>query len=222
MDNKALKTTIIVMALLFAVYVFFNNPFTRSSQPLASSAICMDYSKDKPNTLKHSLVKELVKNYKNNQLVAIQTATVNAVPNDAQCIWFELDSIKKFIYHIEKGFEANKPGVKGKLGLRMYYAAYPQDTLWGTKGYEELASLSKDPTTAKYGRKHTLVLIPTLEIHGVNADFNPIDATTYTGFNSSVNPFSNPSYVPMALSASVMAKNHGRLQPPYPATGNAF
>ncbi len=222
MENKALKTTIIVMALLFAVYAFFNNPFTASALPPSSTAICIDYSKDKPNTLKHSLVAEMVKNYRTNQLVSIQTATVNPVANDAQCIWFPLDSIKKFIYHIEKGFETQKPGAKANLGLRMYYSAYPDDKLWSDKGYEEIAYLANNPTTALYGRKHTLVLIPTLEIHGVNSDFNPIDPATYTGFNSATNPFSNPSYVPMAMSASVMGKNHGDLQPPYPFTGNAF
>jgi hypothetical protein len=222
MENKALKTTIIVMSLLFAVYAYFNNPFTLSAPPLSGNEICMDYSKDKPATLKHSLVSEMIKNYRDNQLVSIQTATANPVPNDAQSIWFHLDSIKKFIYHIEKGFETQKPGAKGDLGLRIYYAAYPKETLWGTKGYEDIADLANDPTTAQYGKKHTLVMIPTLEIHGVNSDFNPIDPATYTGFNSPTNPFSNPNYVPMAMSSSVMAKNHGSLCPPALSTGNAF
>ncbi len=219
-NNKTLKTIILAMAVLFAVYVYFNNPFTLSS--LQSNQICMDYSRDKPATLKHSLVAEMVRNYRANQLVSIQTAAVNPVLNDAQSIWFHLDSIKKFIYHIEKGVETNKPGIKTDLGLRIYYAAYPEKSLWSTKGYEEIANLANDLTTALYEKKHTLVMIPTLEIHGVNADFNPIDINTYTGFGSATNPFSNPSYVPMALSVDVMAKNHGRLQPPYPSIGNAF
>jgi hypothetical protein len=220
MENRTLKTIIFAMAILFAVYAYFNNPFSISSA--TTSEICMDYSKDKPSILKHSLVAEMVKNYRNNQLVSIQTAPINAVTNDAQSIWFHLDTIKKFIYHIEKGVETNKPGAKTDLGLRLYYAAYPKQSLWGTKGYEELANLANDPTTALYEKKHTLVLIPTLKIHGINADFNPIDINTYTGFGSSTNPFSTPGYVPMALSVDVMAKNHGDLSPPYSQIGQAF
>jgi hypothetical protein len=221
MQTKTLKTIILAMAVLFAVYAYFNNPFTVSSAP-TTSQICMDYSKDKPSILKHSLVAEMVKNYRENQLVSIQTAPVNAVANDAQSIWFPLDSIKKFIYHIEKGVANNKPGAKTDLGLRIYYAAYPDKKLWGDKGYEEIAYLANNPTTALYEKKHTLVMIPTLEIHGVNADFNPIDIKTYTGFDSPTNPFLTPGYVPMAMAIDVMAKNHGGLCPPASSVGNAF
>jgi hypothetical protein len=204
MENKTLKTIIFAMTVLFAIYAYFNNPFSISSTP-TSSEICMDYSKDKPSILKHSLVSEMIKNYRNNQLVSIQTAPVNAVANDAQSIWFHLDSIKKFIYHIEKGVQVNKPGSKTDLGLRIYYAAYSDKT-----------------TPTSYDKKHTLIMIPTLEIHGINADFNPIDINTYTGFDSPTNPFSTPGYVPMAMAVDVMAKNHGGLSPPATITGQAF
>jgi hypothetical protein len=205
MENRTLKTIILSMAILFATYAYFNNPFSLSGSPLTGEEICMDYSKDKPATLKHSLVAEMVKNYRDNQLVSIQTALVNAVPNDAHSIWFPLDSIKKFIYHIEKGVIDNKPGAKTDLGLRIYYAAY-----------------SEKNAPANYEKKHTLVMIPTLKIHGVNADFNPIDINTYTGFDSPTNPFSTLGYVPMAMAIDVMAKNHGTLCPPASPIGNAF
>jgi hypothetical protein len=222
MENRTLKTIILAMAILFAIYAFFNNPFIVSNPPISGNEICMDYSKDKPSMLKHELVSEMVKNYRDNQLVSIQTASVNAVPNDAQCIWFPLDSIKKFIYHIEKGVSDQNLKIKADLGLRIYYAAYPDKKLWGDKGYEEIANLANNPTTALYERKHTLVMIPTLQIHGINADFNPIDSKTYTGFDSPTNPFSTPGYVPMAMAVDVMAKNHGGLCPPASSVGNAF
>jgi hypothetical protein len=205
MENTSLKTIILGMGASFATYAYFNNPFTVSSTPATTNEICMDYSKDNPSILKHSLVSEMVKNYRDNQLVSIQTATLNPVPNDAQSIWFPLDSIKKFIYHIEKGVEDNKPGAKTDLGLRIYYAAY-----------------SEKNAPANYEKKHTLVMIPTLKIHGINADFNPIDINTYTGFDSPTNPFSTPGYVPMAMAIDVMAKNHGMLSPPNLTSGQAF
>jgi hypothetical protein len=223
MENRNLKIVLVVMSLLFIVYAILNPPFSAAPVVANGDEICMDYSKENPSYLKHTLVAEMVKNYRNNQLASIESPLVpNPVANDAQSIWFPLDSIKKFIYHIEKGIEVEKPNSKPKLGLRMYYAAYPEKSLWGTKGYEELSILSSNSITEQYGKKHTLVLIPTLEIHGVNADFNPTDINTYTGFESPTNPFSSPGYVPMALAIDVMAKNHGGLAPPHSSQGNAF
>ncbi len=222
MENKNLKIIILVMSLLFITYAILNPPFSMSSAPVSSTELCMDFSKYKPATLKHSLVGEMVSNYRKNQLVSIESAAVNPVANDAQSIWFNLDTIKKFIYHIEKGFQQQKPGAKANLGLRLYYAAYPLKTKWSLPGYEGLTPLLGNPVTLQYEKKHTLIMIPTLEIHGVNADFNPIDSATYNGFNSPTNPFSTPGYVPMALSVDVMGKNHGHLIPPYPEVGCAF
>nr|MBP6755893.1 hypothetical protein [Bacteroidia bacterium] len=67
-----------------------------------SNEICTDYSKDNKSKLTSGLVYDMVHKYRNNQLKNIQDPnTGQPIREDAYAIWFDLDTIKKFIYHFE-------------------------------------------------------------------------------------------------------------------------
>jgi hypothetical protein len=174
------------------------------------------------NTLKYQLVKNMIDNYRTNQLNSIQNSNINAVENDAQAIWFDIETLKKFIADVESQTQNNSNMTVNNLGIRFYYAAYPELNRWGTSGYEELSDLLNDPVTQLYEKKHTLIMIPTINVEGIDKDFNPMDKNTYEGFNSTIN---NSNYQIMSVSNSTLsttAKNHGVLFPPDCINGIGF
>lgn len=257
-NNNLLKGAFIALICIFAVYVFFfppkrigGNASLKVKDSIETSIdtalVCMDFNTYKPSTLSIGLVNEMVSIYRGRQLKSIQESTSDPVLNDAYSIWFDLDSIKKFIYHIEKGVKKN--GVSGsKLGLRLYYAAYPDKSKWGTTGYEDLAGFSRDDVTKEYGAKHTLVMIPTIQNKdSIAMDFNPFEKDTYNeglknpkrrmmsdnpaqGANSILIPDITNRRTVMALTTTrtadaaskTMAKNHGVLCPPGGLIGLGF
>lgn len=170
-------------------------------------------SNSKPSTLKYQLVDNMIKNYRSNQLHSIENSIENPVTNDAQAIWFNIETLKKFIADVEAQTQKNSEKNDSKLGIRMYYAAYPEKNKWGTKGFEDLSILLNDPITQLYEKKHTLIMIPTISVNGINKDFNPMDINTYNGFNN----VAKSNYKIMSVSdndSNITAQNHGNLIPP--------
>ncbi len=129
------------------------------------------------------LIQSLVDNYRSNQLACINEGLGI---EDAHSIWFDLVTLKKFIAEIE---EASKnletPVLEEDLGIRFYYAAYPE--------------VPQDPIPESCSKKHTLVLIPTKREDDLNYDFNP---------------FENQESVLAVTGRMALAQNHGDLVPP--------
>lgn len=197
------------------------------------TSICMDYGTISPPTLTTEMVKSMVTEYSDTQLHNIQTAPTNAVPVDARSIWFDLETLKEFLYHIEHNVTKNATQARNKeLGVRIYYAAYPKNDKM-----RDLAATQTDPNFSMnpdYEKLHTLVMIPTIEgDHGENYDFNPLDTNSYIGFvnmrkdgafssNSSsystlsLGTSANPVNTAQGISTNnaVNARNHGELTPP--------
>lgn len=242
METRTLKIIIAGILIVFAAYIYFYPPTGTQPNPTPPDGStndtlvlqdtihqCMDFSKYNPSTLKTGLIADMVSVYRNNQLSAINSK----VSDDAHSVWFHLDSIKKFIYHIEKLSAKNKTN-SDKLGLRFYYAAYPDTAKWSYDSHSDLKDFLKDPEKIKYEKKHTIVMIPTIENStGGNMDFNPADVKTYTlgidnpikkkdGQINSADEATLQKPV-MALTGSsagssiidkTAAKNHGSLIPP--------
>lgn len=222
-----------LLLIAFGVYVYFFPPI-RPNPRVPDTKICMDFDTLKPSTLASGLIYNMVQNYRNQQLVSIQTHTSRAVPSDASAIWFELDTIKKFIYHIEKAVKKNGEN-SSKIGLRFYYAAYPNSSTWTTT-FPDLRGFLQDSITQLYGDKHTLVILPTITKDNVVYDFNPNDPLTYSKglprYNREKSLVHIPALAPSSrISSSVSstsatnstdARNHGVLFPPGNTTGEAF
>jgi len=97
------------------------------------------------------------------------------------------------------------------LGLRFYYAAYPDAQAWTNQ-----ENVLLQETIPVYEKLHTLIVLPTTEINGDNYDFNPLDPATYSG-----NPPTEQTQV-MVSKSTITVKNHGFLVPPSTATGEWF
>lgn len=228
---------LIAVLLVFGVYIYKFPPTKRTSTPCpCSDKICMDYL-DRPSELSVDLIHTMVNKYKGEQLKCINSNS--RIKDDAHSIWFDLETLKKFIYHVEKTTIAkatSDPDLKSlnitkeKLGIRIYYAAYPHFDSW--KNHSDLDDFSKIDGREKYEHLHTVIMIPTLEISkGKMADFNPLDDKTYVGglFDRLGYTFNPATPVPanrtMGLSGlaqrsssnqniSTGAQNHGTLIPP--------
>lgn len=252
MKDKILSAIVAVLAFSFGTYVYnfppikdvVTKPGTKipRNPPINENDICNDYSSEKKSKLTNGLVHDMVQMYRKNQLANIQGFTTNAIVNDAQSIWFDLDTIKKFIYHFEHDIKQNATYANNKKGIRIYYAAYPEDIRsWKTKNeYRDIAFMSDDPTKSQYEKKHTLVMIPTLqnsqgEIYDINL-FEPSTFATGIVRKNNVNDANvmKAAFRPLAVYSMmagpnstaqratvadrVAARNHGTLTPP--STGN--
>ncbi|MFY1045038.1 hypothetical protein [Chryseobacterium sp. GP-SGM7] len=139
-----------------------------------------------PSTLPTTLVQSLVDNYRDNQLSFINE---NLGIDDAHSIWFDLPTLKSFIQNIEEQAQLIDPNIPdADLGVRFYYAAYPE--------------VPQDPIPSDYGKRHTLVMIPTKIEAGLNYDFNPFEEEGRALGVTAIKP------------VMAMAQNHGCLVPP--------
>ena len=228
-------TTLLLAAvsIAFGFYVYKNPPTKPAHSP---EKICMDYSKGDISELSLPLVHEMVHGYRDNQLAKINASSEFS---DAHSIWFDLETLKKFMYHLE--ISAKKNDVSSKeLGLRIYYSRYPLADTWQAT-YPDLVG-HVDPA---YQEHHTLVMIPTIKKQGKNGvidmDFNPIDKTTYEKGLKKIEGDINPKIRIPALSGidkaanygsanlkiatkarSIIAQNHGSLIPPKDNSGEGF
>ena len=151
------------------------------------------------------LVEEMVTNYKTKQYLSILTNKINPMTFDAQSVWFKLDTLKEFIITIEEEAAKHPEHNLKNFGARFYYTAYPKNVVWDELGYEDIAAVDE-----KYEKLHTLIVIPTAEMDGVNCDFDPFDEKTYTGVR------------PAGAATAIMAENHGSLTPPESRSGLWF
>jgi hypothetical protein len=225
---KKVKTRLVISLFLAASMLIFIT--CKSTMNTEDPAVCMKYDKKSIPTLEVDFVNSIIKNYRNNQLKVINGTENNSDKktffsnSDANSIWFDLEKLKNYIYHIEN--QAQKNGKNSKeLGIRFYYAAYPNKENWNQ--YKDLNDFNfKDI----YENKHTLVLIPTINLKGKNTDFNPLDKNSYKeglkfANNSNSQKFkiksSNESFSTSNETnqedTKIMSLNHGSLiPPPYP------
>lgn len=236
MKNKLLAILLLGVITAFAIYVYkFPPRMVEPVELINKDEVCMNYSNDSISSLKNGLIHDMVNLYRDNQLQSIQGSTIRPMNDDAHTIWFNLDTIKKFIYHIEKNVKSNPDTKDSKLGLRIYYAAYPESTLWRSN-YKNLTDLLNDPVTSQYGKKHTLVMLPTiLTKDGKIKDINLLNKSTFTnGLTKFENPkennimpndlrniniaalFPTPSTNTSITNPDddISARNHGALYPP--------
>ena len=152
--------------------------------------------------MKLELVQSMTDNYKSKQLVSITTNPKIPMAFDAEAVWFDLKKLKEFIDTIETETAKHPEYGLSNFGIRFYYSAYPEDV--------NLAQTDAGTVTEKYAKLHTLIMIPTAEINGVNSDFDPYNTDTYKGEK------------PKGIGTTIMAENHGELYPPMTNEGLWF
>lgn len=240
---------LIAVLLAFGAYIYKFPPRKPINLPIKNDKICMDYPDIPMSELSVDLIHTMVNKYRDNQLKCINNNLSDfKEEGDAHSVWFDLDTLKRFIYHIEKTTintvsTTSKNTIKDmkitkeKLGIRIYYSAYPNITEWDS--FTDLVTfLNADDKfkkeRLKYGNLHTIVMIPTLNINGEMKDFNPLDEDTYPDglFDRSGYTFNPVTPVPtnrtMGLSGTAHrssssqnsgAQNHGTLIPPVTSGG---
>lgn len=152
------------------------------------------------NTIASELVQQLIGNYRNNQMQAVNKE-LGII--DSHAIWFDLPKLKKFIACVENEAAKANPDVSEEdLGIRFYYAAYPKAEDW--------AIMESHPVEKEYAERHTLVMIPTLKKADetgemLNYDFCPSNSGSILAMASKTGKSAGPE---------TLAENHGILSPP--------
>ncbi|MFY0628789.1 MAG: hypothetical protein JXR05_00330 [Flavobacteriaceae bacterium] len=238
-STRTLKSIVIALLILLGLSVYINRAEVQKTE-----SFCSDFSKEPRSTLETGLIGDMVSIYRDNQLRGINTEmrnnTLNPSYKGIESILFDLEIVSKFIYHIKQGvYKNSKNPETERLGLRFYYAAYPEKAKWGRSGYIDLEDIIIN--AEEYQKKHTLVILATrVNSDGVVVDFDPFDKDTYEkGLpkytkpeeligTSSIDQSPEAQKQTFSLSSSntgnsnTFSKNHGQLYPPYTSTGIAF
>ena len=147
--------------------------------------------------------------------------TGSRVSNDATNIWFQLSTLKQFIWQIEKDTcgKTCPDGSPLKLGIRLYYARYPSSGLNVPGISGQLKSLD-----SRAANLHTLFMVPTYDSAGKNIDFDPalfdathcrfLPITIPDGINNHYNIRAFMVNSGIAGQGDATVQNHGSLCPP--------
>ncbi|SNR41229.1 hypothetical protein [Dokdonia pacifica] len=232
-----MKIRFLMLVILGGItsFIIYSCSLTQGTISIHKDTICSNYTD--VNTLEVKLIHAMTQKYSDKQLDAINTGTRTRFTQptaqqpekgDSEAIWFDLETLKAFIYHIENEAKKHpqKPAQSKDLGIRIYYASYPDSTHWGN--YTNLPGTGNHQLTNDYSERHTLIMVPTIRRDGIEFDFNPLDYNTYydgmdlTGIYSLVSSSAFLALTGTPSSGSTGAQNHGKLYPPLGDTGNAF
>ncbi|MEM6720528.1 MAG: hypothetical protein AAF611_14470 [Bacteroidota bacterium] len=214
--NALLAATILIVGTIATVQIFFPREVTKLEIP---NFICENYSEETPSELPIDAIFKMTNQYRDNQLKWIQDRLKT---KDARAVWFDLQTLKKFLYAIEHITKKNDRSISDeRLGVCIYYGSYLE------KDNEKYIGLTSDQSD-NLARKHTVVMIPTIERDGKNYDYNPLDVATYekelkyVKSQTNYTPASSSTIIALGATESAnriynnstIARNHGGLFPP--------
>ena len=158
---------------------------------------------------------------------------IDGVGDDANSIWFSLESLKNFIWKVETSVCEKKCPKPLQLGIRLYYGRYPEQLT------NDLAELNPE-----FAQRHTVFMVPTFQDESneqVHWDFDPWHwgndrcrpksmSDWFTAFgnkpfgadNSLIFSIGEDQYFNEGNGTLSSAMNHGDLIPPYPLQGSAY
>jgi hypothetical protein len=231
---------LVTSALLAAVSGYLGFRLYESIHPKPTPPPCpisYDYSTDKSEgIINYETAEALYKNYQNDRGKAFISKgdKLDGFIQDANSVWFSLDRLKNFLWHIEEQ-NCKKP-CRDTLGLRIYFGKYPD-----LNNLTNKSLLGLDGVPKNYSNRHTLFMVPTYKgKDGYDYDFYPggkgcqtpitkspllerkegDEGQSFVTFHapSSFIFFFDKSGVP----TSENSQNHGGLVPPNPPTGTSF
>jgi hypothetical protein len=187
MSLKIVLALVLLTIVTTAGVVYFL--MREGSENIVENSICLSYSKDSVPTLQKGFIDDMKGNYYNNQLSILKNpnnqSRTNLEGGDTQSIWFDLEKLKKFIYHIEN--KAKQSNISSEsLGIRMHFITYPTNDNW--QNYTDLNGFDKEEI---YRSRMSLILVPTKKIEEKNVDFNLLTNTKL-------------EFIPYALSSTNM------------------
>lgn len=168
--------------LLLTAVIYFSCNNSSSSLPIASTGTgtpdCLTCDRDFDGVLAKDFIRVVARYRKThwdviNRIANLpgvasgvnpNTADINGNPTfqDSRCVWFSLDTIKKFMCYMER--YSDSVGIPSdSLGIRFYYAVYPD-------------TATSDFPESEYGTRfgqHTLYMVPTRQVQGEGIDFDP-------------------------------------------------
>lgn len=202
----------------------------KNNAPGTACYSCTNYDSVQPlQKLNAVMLQEMANMYYRNMSSSTLPFSGPFNNTDARSIWFDLDSVKHFIWEVENMVcknkcSENKANTMAGLGLRIYYSRYPQTN--ASSRFTQLGGLP-----ANYTNRHTLFMVPTYDsIPGEHIDFDPykFDAGRCGYLPLQTGTEAAPVFI-TAL-AGVMSKppgansqealNHGGLCPPICKPGN--
>ncbi len=215
--NTSMKKLLILSNLLFLLIILYQGcKSTGGNDTSKKCPACKDYTNSPTSgRISWHFAQTIAENYKTDR--SKSQVWVNQKPtdsSDARTIWFSLETLKQFIWSIEKSNCSN--ACNDSLGIRIYYARYPAftDPLWGTVGLTPVK---------RYANHHTVFMVPTYwdKQYNTHFDFEPGGGKCRKGFDTTSGKRTLLLFGGIAEDAGD-AQNHGNLIPPDDDKGLAF
>lgn len=211
--KKFLVAIIVFLLAVIAVllYNIFNNTPVRSA-PGCSENITMNYTGvEWKSNVSVDDARLMAGNYREDYGKSrIWTGETRGETADARSAWFPLETLKRFIWNIETSNCKNN--CKDSLGIRIYYAKYPD--LSNTEFWNE----GTMGTQSDFALHHTIFMVPTYFTNRFHQDFNPFTDVCH----QKLTEVGNPEKPSKAILTPGDEQNHGSLIPPNAPEGASF
>jgi hypothetical protein len=162
-----MKKLLFATNLIALGFIYFQSCTTSQNAMMNDQQTTLQNYKNSPfSGLSSNLIREMVVNYKSNPSYPMWNNGNADIDPDARSIWFNLDTLKKFIWYVETLSVNNKINNIDKLGVRLYYGRYP--TTSTTSAFTELTNMPLN-----YTNRHTVFMLPTYFDGTYNVDFDP-------------------------------------------------
>jgi hypothetical protein len=159
------KVLIGTNVFLLAVIIFQSCKIGgQGSSVLTPSCLKYNYSNVPFEGVEANLVQKSIADYRD--FYSNRISINGKSQKDARSVWFSLEQLKNFIYHIE--YNTCKNGCNKALGVRIYFLRYPDKNNWGS--YPHLMKSNPD---ASYANLHSVLFIPTYFDGQYDSDFDP-------------------------------------------------
>lgn len=230
--SSTMKKLLIFSNILFIGIIVFQS-CNKNNSSAADCGICKDYTGYPAQELEVNMLKAMSKNFDTTSSTFSRMLNYRVVRNnmglgqDTRSIWFNLDSLKNFIWQVESN--ACKAGCSKStqnlnLGLRLYYGRYPFRNYIQSHGLTRLMGLNPS-----YENMHTIFMVPTYYDGTDNKDFDPRYFSSKNGqcvFDGVGDHLKQMVMMPLAAALATnhtsTAMNHGGLCPPLSCGGSAY
>lgn len=223
MKKILIASNIVLLGIILILLFYRKSSFIKGSysSSACASSKCMTPAGPAKGRISSGTARMISQQYKSDQGKSfIWSPGGRTNQEDACSVWFGLETIKRFIWEIESASCGNN--CTDTLGIRIYYARYPENL----SSVTEFADLNP-----AYANRHTLFMVPTYwdEASRQYIDFNPASGCRGS-FDGPSLIKSLPSMIYMPSSEEQTTQNHGGLAPPpdgvnsgtFPTTTSSF